>query len=76
MWAPIAALSHWINSGDVASFMGMDDGYRACKLIGLIGCAVMTMLKSIDVAGELKADSSVRDLGLVLSLYLKYARGL
>ena len=53
----------------------MDDGERAGQLIGLIGCAFVTMLEIVLKAKELKADSRFRDLGLVISLFLNWADG-
>lgn len=53
----------------------MDDGARTSELIGLIGCASVTMLDTLDKGGELKDDSKFRDLGLVISLFLKWSQG-
>jgi len=75
MWAPLAALAHWLNSGDHDSFRMMDDGERCTRLIGLVGRAFATMLHTIDQAGELKAGAQFHDLGLVISLYLKWGTG-
>lgn len=63
---------HWINTDDAGSFQMMDDGERTCKLIGLIGSAIMTMLDTLDRENELKANGTIKDLGLVISLYLKF----
>ncbi|KAK4553521.1 hypothetical protein LTR86_009317 [Recurvomyces mirabilis] len=73
LWSPIAALGHWVNMN--AEFMMMDDGDRAFNLIGLIGCAFIDALITVDKAGQLLADSIVKDLGLVMSLYLNFGRG-
>ncbi|KAK3672958.1 hypothetical protein LTR78_007068 [Recurvomyces mirabilis] len=73
LWASIAALGHWVNMN--TEFMMMDDGDRAFNLIGLIGCAFIDTLITVDKAGQLSADSIVKDLGLVMSLYLNFGRG-
>ncbi|KAK5131100.1 hypothetical protein LTR08_001318 [Meristemomyces frigidus] len=75
MWAPMATLGHFISREDGAGFTLMDDGERSDKLIGLIGCAFLTMLHSLLREKELKADSRFRDLGLVISLFLKWSDG-
>ncbi|KAK5128308.1 hypothetical protein LTR85_002975 [Meristemomyces frigidus] len=75
MWAPLATLGHYVSTNDVSTFQMMDDGERTCQLIGLIGCAFVTMLDTLDNEGELKASSQYRDLGLVISLFLKWSSG-
>lgn len=42
----------------------------------MIGCALLTMLDELDYAGELKSDSRLLNLGLVMSLYLHAASGM
>lgn len=48
----------------------MDDGDRMCAVARLVGISFLTTLNELDKAGLLKADSEVKDLGLVISLYL------
>jgi hypothetical protein len=52
-----------------------DDGDRVNMLHGLMGCAAATALELIDREGQLKADFELRDLGLVISLWLKFGEG-
>lgn len=54
----------------------MDDGARTSELIGLIGCAFLMMLTTLDKEGQLTKNSEIKDLGLIISLYLKYSNGL
>ena len=81
MWAVMAALGHWMQlddfGGDVCqTIFHVEDGERACQLIGLFGCAFLTALEAMNRAGKLTKDSDLRDLGLVMSLYLWWSYGL
>jgi hypothetical protein len=60
---------------DLVSYtqLGHDDGEKASKTLGLIGCAFLTMLDELDRAGHLKPDSQFRDLSLVMCLTHKWA---
>lgn len=73
MWAPLATMAHWMHHGDATSFNLMDDGDHCAQLIGLIGSAYVTMLKTLDKEEELKADSIIRELGLVLALTVRWS---
>ena len=53
-----------------------DDGDQTCNTVGAIGGAFLTALDAIDKTGELKKDSTLLDLSLVMSIYLEFARGL
>jgi hypothetical protein len=55
---------------------GNEDGERVCECYGLIGCAILTALNALDLAGELKADSKFQDLALVISFFLAWSDGL
>jgi hypothetical protein len=43
-----------------------EDAEKTCELIGLIGCALLTVLSAIDRAGQLKPNSRFLDLALVI----------
>jgi hypothetical protein len=60
---------------DLVSYtqLGHDDGEKASKTLGLIGCAFLTMLDELDRAGHLKPDSQFRDLSPVMCLTHKWA---
>lgn len=75
MWAPLATLGHFVVSDMGGSFQYIDDGARTCELINLIGCAFITMLDVLDKDNQLKKDGEINDLGLIVSLYLKFAHG-
>lgn len=76
MWASLATLSHWLSQPQNDAFIRMDDGERCCKLVGLLGSAFVTMLDTIDKENQLRPDGDIKDLGLVMSLFLKFADGL
>ncbi|KAF2871327.1 hypothetical protein BDV95DRAFT_607582 [Massariosphaeria phaeospora] len=75
MWVLISALGRWIAS-DPAELINNEDGETVCKLCGLIGCALLTMLRALDSAGELKPQSTFLDLPLVISFYLAWSHDL
>lgn len=51
----------------------IDDGEGTESTIGLIGCALLSVIEAIEHAGELRPESKFRDLALVMSLYLAFA---
>jgi hypothetical protein len=53
-----------------------DDSEKTCELIGLIGCALLTVLSAIDRAGELNPNSRFLDLALVIGYYLELSHDL
>lgn len=56
--------------------IGIDDGDRCCDIYGIIGCAILSALNAIDIAGELKPDSRFRNLALIISLFLIFSVGM
>lgn len=48
----------------------IDDGERLARFVTLLGRAYLTMLNSLDRAGQLKPDSDFKDLALVSGLYM------
>jgi hypothetical protein len=72
MWILVAGLGHWLLRGEAGMAACADDGDRVNELTGLVGCALLTALHSLDVAGKLTNNSDIRDLGLVMSLYLHW----
>lgn len=79
MWATLAALGHWSqfhNSDVLMRAIHIDDGPRANQLAGLMGCAFLTCLDFVERMVWLKADSEILDLGLVMSIWLDWSRGL
>jgi hypothetical protein len=51
----------------------LEDGKRLQDTFRLIGCAFISALGELDRAGLLNVDSPIKDLGLVMSLYLQWA---
>jgi len=77
MWAIMATLGHWLqDTGTLMRWQSVDDGERVHKLMALIGCGFLTMLDCVDRFGSLGRDSEFKDLGLVMSLYLRFSDGL
>ena len=52
------------------------DGDKTCELIGLLGCALLTVLSAVDRAGELKPESWFLDLALVIGNFLELSHEL
>jgi hypothetical protein len=50
-----------------------EDGEHVRDCYGLIGCAIMSALNALDIAGELKSDSKFKDLALVISYFLAWS---
>ncbi len=50
-----------------------EDGEHVCDCYGLIGCAFLTALNALDIAGELKPESKFQDLALVISYFLAWS---
>ena len=79
MWAVLAALGHWFQLDDHHAIMmitHMDDGERANEIVSLLGCAFLTMLDTIERMGWLKPDSEILDLGVMMSIWLHWSRGM
>lgn len=51
----------------------MDDGDRVSATIELIGRSFLTTLAELDRVQQLREDTPIKDLGLVMSLYLSWA---
>ncbi|KAK7941337.1 uncharacterized protein PG986_013724 [Apiospora aurea] len=73
MWAVVvAAMAHWLMTTELGPWIGCDDGDRVNKTIKAIGTMFLTALNELDKAGLLKADSPIKDLGLVMAVYLEW----
>lgn len=73
MWTISAALGHWIATEQLGPWMHADDGERVQETQQLINRSFLNSLNEIDMAGLLKADSRIKDLGLIISLYLHWS---
>ena len=74
MWAIMSGLGRWMHQEEVLqTIIHVEDGERACELVGLFGCAFLTALDCVDKAGKLTKDSELRNLGLVMSIYLSWS---
>jgi hypothetical protein len=70
----VAGLGHWLVRGKADMAACAEDGDRVNELTGLVGCALLTALHTLDVSGKLTNDSGIRDLGLIMCLYLIWTR--
>ena len=67
-------IGYWLNNNDNMMEMTMaDDGNRVAHLVYVMGHALLAALHAIDRAGKLTEDSEFRDLGLVMTLYLRWS---
>ncbi|KAH9875132.1 hypothetical protein J1614_004622, partial [Plenodomus biglobosus] len=74
MWAVISAMGLWFNTAEGIQALYMnEDGPTTCDLIGLVGCALITTLAVVEDEGELKRDSKLLDLPLVIGEFLEFA---
>ncbi|TKA66115.1 hypothetical protein B0A55_09839 [Friedmanniomyces simplex] len=83
MWCVVTAIAHWLSSEEgsfgkavVVTLIGTDDGDGVCERVRVAGGMSLTALDAVDYAGEMKATSRFRDLGLVISLWLNWLWGL
>jgi hypothetical protein len=53
-----------------------EDPEKTCKVIGLLGCALLTILSEIDRAGELNPSSRFLDIALVIGYFLELSHDL
>ncbi|KXT18649.1 hypothetical protein AC579_9823 [Pseudocercospora musae] len=74
MWANIATLGHFLNSGvHESAWLDSEDRARVESLCGVIGCAILTALNHLDRIGQLAYDSAFQDLGLIMALYIRFS---
>lgn len=52
-----------------------DDGQRVSKIIELIGYMVVSAMEALKKEGVFKPDSEIRNLGLVLTMFIQFAHG-
>ncbi|KAI4949017.1 hypothetical protein J4E91_005479 [Alternaria rosae] len=77
MWSVISALGLWLNEEErVDALVHNEDGDTTCDVIGLMGCALLTILAAVEAAGELKPDSRFLDLTIAISYYLELSHDL
>lgn len=49
---------------------GLEDGQRVCDTLNAVGTAFLAALNNLDREGLLKPDSEIKDLALVMGLFL------
>ncbi|RYP21690.1 hypothetical protein DL767_009206 [Monosporascus sp. MG133] len=72
MWSITSSLVHWLLRDELGSWM--NDGELLSETISMIGLAFLAMLNELDLAKLLKADSRIKDLGLVMACYLEWSQ--
>ncbi|KAK3658006.1 hypothetical protein LTR56_000786 [Elasticomyces elasticus] len=76
MWIIASAVAHWRSSEDTNMILISGDGDTATPRVEACGRMFLTALEAVEREGELKTDSRFRDLGLVMSLSLKWSADL
>ncbi|KAK3641412.1 hypothetical protein LTR56_006922 [Elasticomyces elasticus] len=76
MWIIASAIAHWRSSEDTNMVLISCDGDTATPRVEACGRMFLTALEAVEQEGELKNDSRFRDLGLVMSLNLKWSADL
>ncbi|KAK5732197.1 hypothetical protein LTR17_010774 [Elasticomyces elasticus] len=76
MWIVASAVAHWRSSEDTNMVLISGDGDTATPRVEACGRMFLTALEAVEREGELKAESRFRDLGLVMSLNLKWSADL
>ncbi|OTB09545.1 hypothetical protein M426DRAFT_316097 [Hypoxylon sp. CI-4A] len=76
MWAILAAIMQWLLEIPLHSWFNTGDPKKLETTTGLVGRALVSGLNELDRARLLKADSEIKDLGLVLTFYLHWADSL
>ncbi|KAF2813464.1 uncharacterized protein BDZ99DRAFT_460703 [Mytilinidion resinicola] len=70
------AMAIWLFINELAPWVGLDDGDRLCATVDAIGRALLTALNALERADLLKPDSKVKNLPMVLSMFLSLASDL
>ncbi|KAK5720342.1 hypothetical protein LTR17_015059 [Elasticomyces elasticus] len=76
MWIIASAVARWRSSEDTNMVLISGDGDTAAPRVEACGRMFLTALEAVEREGELKTDSRFRDLGLVMSLSLKWSADL
>ncbi|KAK8875011.1 hypothetical protein PGQ11_005525 [Apiospora arundinis] len=76
MWAVAAAAVHWLTTEELGPWIGCDDGERIKDTMECIGAMFLSALNELDRAGDLKPDSRIQDLALVMAWYLEWSKDL
>ncbi|KAI1106588.1 hypothetical protein F4804DRAFT_300500 [Jackrogersella minutella] len=76
MWATVAAIMQWLLEIPLYPWIMVGDRKKFEATVGLIGRALVSALNELDRAKMLKADSEVKDIGLVISFYLYWTNTL
>ncbi|KAF5863229.1 hypothetical protein ETB97_010457 [Aspergillus alliaceus] len=69
-WAVCEAMSLFLNGDAIAPMTSVDDGDCANDTFCLIGAMFLTMLAKLESQGLLGPDSEIKNLGMVMALYI------
>ncbi|KAK4153779.1 hypothetical protein C8A00DRAFT_33465 [Chaetomidium leptoderma] len=75
-WVVCETLSFFLQTDLAEALMGIDDSDSLNELIRLVGRTFLSMLALLERERRLAPDSEVKNLGLIMSLYIKLARDL
>jgi len=67
------AMAIWLFTSELSPWMGLDDGDRLCATVDAIGQAFLTALNALERADLLKPDSKVKNIPMVMSMFLSLA---
>ncbi|KAI0113214.1 hypothetical protein F4814DRAFT_338994 [Daldinia grandis] len=76
MWAIVAAMMQWLLEIPLHGWIATGDVQRINTTVNLVGRALLTVLNELDRAKMLKADSEIKDLGLIMTFYLYWVEDL
>ncbi|KAI6088666.1 hypothetical protein F4821DRAFT_233488 [Hypoxylon rubiginosum] len=76
MWAIVAGTMQWLLEMPSQSWLAINNKAKLSTTVGLIGRAFVSVLNELDHAKLLKADSDIKDLGLVMTYYLYWVETL
>ncbi|KAI2628795.1 hypothetical protein GGR54DRAFT_636509 [Hypoxylon sp. NC1633] len=69
-WATVAAMMQWFTEIPLNSWIMMNEKKKLEISVNLVGRALVSVLNELDRTKMLKADSDIKDLGLVISFFL------
>ncbi|KAL9117753.1 MAG: hypothetical protein Q9187_005708 [Circinaria calcarea] len=72
LWSQMEGISLFLN-GDMQAWCMCDDSERNTKVAALIGTALLSTINTLIQEDLFKEGSTIRNLGLILSLFIKFA---
>ncbi|KAF2036205.1 hypothetical protein EK21DRAFT_83909 [Setomelanomma holmii] len=75
-WSIVSALSLFLNEGEMDHFFGNEDGEKVGALAGLMGFALVRGFAALDHADQLKPDTGLFDVPIVITSMLDWSTDL